>query len=146
MRDQSSIETELMFEREIERSRILSIFRRNPSTWELLLKLASEPNNTGDGLYETIAQVQTRYLGHSALLKFVRDRRDDGLLHFSEHTKRSKWRVSLDPGLREELVSVLAWRSEHLLRNLHNRETGPEKIIGVDRWAELQGNGQDARE
>ena len=113
------LEVELKFERLVHQSRMLSVFRRNPSTWELLLRLAAEDENGLDGIYHAIEQLETRYLGSSAMLKFVRERRDDGLIEFKEHSKRSKWRVTLEPSLREELLSTLAWRNGQLLSTGH---------------------------
>lgn len=102
------------FEREISQSRQLSLFRRNPSTWELLLYLAQFPEDASEGLYDTVESLQTRYLGSSAMLKFVRERREDGLLLFTEHAKRSKWMVGLHPELRTELLELLHRRIAQL--------------------------------
>lgn len=110
------LEIELWFERQLHQSRILSVFRCNPSTWELLLQLASQPDGSADGVYQTIERIETRYLGNSALLKFVRERRDDGLLEFTEHVKRSKWRIGLAPELREALETALGQRNDRLRR------------------------------
>lgn len=114
MKSTTHLEVELDFERRVHLSRMLSIFRRNPSTWELLLKLANQHDGGAEGIYQTIEQIETRYLGSSALLKFVRERRDEGLLEFREHTKRSKFTVSLEPSLRNELMAILDWRNAQL--------------------------------
>lgn len=119
MPDKNLLQVELEFERQIHQSRMLAVFRRNPTTWELLLRLAAQENGGVDGIYHTIDQVETRYLGTSALLKFVRERRDDGLLQFLEHTKRSKFIVALDPLLREELIALLAWRNARITKEAH---------------------------
>ena len=50
------------------------------------------------------------------MLKFVRERRDDGLPIFTEHTKRSKWKITLDPALRESLIALLEQRNTELQR------------------------------
>lgn len=118
---------ELDFERALAQSRLLSMFRRNPSTWELLLMLALHENGSEDGVYNTIDSLQTRYLGNSAMLKFVRERRDDGLLLFTEHTKRSKWKITLDPALREALIALLDQRNADLLQ-LQQRILPSERI------------------
>jgi hypothetical protein len=106
---------ELEFERAISELRSLSLFRRNPSTWELLLYLAQFEEGSEDGVYSTLDRLQTNYLGSSALLKFMRERRDDGSLVFFEHTKRSKWKVALNPQIREVLLTTLAARNVKML-------------------------------
>ena len=91
------IKVELEFERAVSQSRELSLFRRNPTTWELLL-LAQNENGALNGLYKTIDAVETRYLGNSALLKFVREQRDHGPEDFISATTRS-WQVGQMPWL-----------------------------------------------
>jgi len=105
------IAAEIEFERRIARSPQLSLFRRNSSTWELLLLIASYDGSSDDGVYGTIEKVGTSYLGASALLKFLRERRADGSLEFEEHEKRSKRRIRLSDSLMAELRSVLAERN-----------------------------------
>ena len=114
MTNGKNVELELDFERIVHQSSMLHIFRRNTSTWELLLRLAAQENGKVDGIVNAINQVETRYLRSSALLKFVRERRDDGLLQFLEHTKRSKFTVALDPAVRDELIATLAWRNAQI--------------------------------
>jgi len=104
----------LDLEREISRSKRLAVFRRNPSTWELLLYLGQTAEGSEDGLYHIVDSLQTRYLGSSAMLKFMRERRDDGLLLFAEHAKRSKWAIALNPELRAELLEVLTRHAAQL--------------------------------
>lgn len=109
------VDIELEFEREVARSRDLSLFKRNPTTWELLLLLAHLENGSNDGVYNTIEAVRTRYLGNSALLKFVRDRRDDGLILFVEHEKKSKWTLQLHEDLIAQLFDALEARNRRFL-------------------------------
>ncbi|MFN4098755.1 MAG: hypothetical protein ACK4GT_03155 [Pararhodobacter sp.] len=109
---------ELDFERHIHQSKLLSLFRRNPSTWELLLYLAQFEEGSEDGVYGTLDRLQTRYLSNSAMLKFVRERRDDGLLLFNEHTKRSKWTIALNESLREALFEVLEQHDSEFRKSL----------------------------
>ncbi|MCC0079113.1 MAG: hypothetical protein H6899_04005 [Rhodobacter sp.] len=114
--DQSRLfEIELEFERMIAQSRELSVFRRNPTTWEFLLLLAQSEEGAMDGLYSTIDAVQTRYLGNSALLKFIRERRDHGDLRFLEADKKSKWTIQIDQKLIDHLEALLRWRDGELL-------------------------------
>ena len=84
---------DLAFERAVFQHPHLSIFRRNATTWEVLLMLASAPEGNGPGLYEVIETVQTRALGPSALLRFLRERREEGSIVFTRNSfKQSKWR------------------------------------------------------
>jgi len=144
MQSRLHLKVELEFERLVHQSRMLSIFRRNPSTWELLLKLASEGDVGVDGIYHAIEQVETRYLGSSAMLKFVRERRDDGLLQFNEHSKRSKWRISVEPSLREELVSLLALRNAELVNGTLKAAMNGSASQGVGHLIEPPGKASDA--
>lgn len=107
-------ELELETERRIARSRQLSAFRRNATTWELLLMLAAHNGKSDLGLYNTLDQLETGYLGQSAMLKFLRDRRSDGLLEFEEHDKKSMWRLRLSSELHGELVNLLEERNIRL--------------------------------
>ncbi|HPD92123.1 MAG: hypothetical protein H6900_09380 [Rhodobacter sp.] len=109
------VEIELEFERMLAQSRELSVFRRNPTTWEFLLLLAQSEQGAMDGLYSTIDAVQTRYLGNSALLKFIRERRDHGDLRFLEADKKSKWIIQVDQKLIEHLETLLRWRDDELI-------------------------------
>lgn len=120
----NTLSVELEFEREIARSPELSLFRRNPTTWELLLLLSQAEGASNEGVYNTIESVQTRYLGDSALLKFIRERRDDGLVRFLEHEKKSKRTVQLHNDLIAQMTSVLNYRNSQLLRAESNRPTG----------------------
>ncbi|WP_127105137.1 hypothetical protein [Pararhodobacter zhoushanensis] len=116
MEHQKIVNIELNFEREVAQSRGLSLFRRNPTTWELLLLLARYKNGSNEGVYNTIDSVGTRYLGNSALLKFIRERRDDGLVQFLEHEKKSKWTLQLNEELVAQLIELLDTRNRQLLR------------------------------
>lgn len=120
------VDVELEFEREIARSRELSLFRRNPTTWELLLLLAQCENGSNDGVYNTIEAVNTRYLGNSALLKFVRERRDDGLIEFVEHEKKSKWTLRLNQDLLAQLIDVLDARNRRFIDLVTDQANGRE--------------------
>ena len=98
----------LAFERALFQNPRLSVFRRNATTWEVLLILAEAPQEDGPGLYELVAAVQTRALGPSALLQFLRDRRDEGSIIFTRHSKKkSKWSLSLRDDLRAELMGLI---------------------------------------
>jgi len=118
MRHNRLLEFELEFEQAIYQAKPLSVFRRNPSTWELLLYLAQFEDGSEDGIYNTLDRLQTRYLGNSAMLKFIRERRDDGTLLFTEHTKRSKWKISLSPEVRDALFATLEFRNAQLMSGL----------------------------
>ncbi len=89
----------------------LSVFRRNASTWELLLRLAAEEEEASDGLYNLAARVQTNHLSGAALLKFMRDQRRDGRLLFEPHVKRSKWRVRPTDTVQAALEALLEQRN-----------------------------------
>ena len=110
------VENSLAFTRALLRSPLLSIFARNPTTWEVLLMLAAapgsgQPGSEGPGLYEIIAAVETRALGSSALLRFLRERRDEGSILFTRSNhKQSKWSLSLRPDLHAELLELLRQR------------------------------------
>ncbi|MCC5970096.1 MAG: hypothetical protein JJU15_09105 [Pararhodobacter sp.] len=110
-----TLRIELEHERRIGASPKLSVFRRNATTWELLLLLACEhARPADDGLYGLVERVHTDHLSAPALLKFIRDRRNDGLLHFEPHEKRSKWRVKVDDTVLDELQSHFALRDRLL--------------------------------
>ena len=99
---------DLAFERAVFQHPRLSIFRRNATTWEVLLMLAAAPDGDGPGLYEVIDAVQTRALGPSALLRFLRDRREEGSIVFTRNSlKQSKWSLSLRTDLRRELLALI---------------------------------------
>lgn len=146
MQSKFHLEVELNFERLVHQSRALSIFRRNPSTWELLLRLAADQSGGADGVYNAIEQLETRYLGSSAMLKFVRERRDDGLLEFRENAKRSKWTVSLEPSLREELVSLLERRNDALVTEASKSHLSGQIPAGLDRSLYTSRKASDAHD
>lgn len=103
---------DLEFERSVSRNRNLALFRRNASSWELLLALCCAPDHGKPGVYELIEGLSTKGLGQSALLRFVRDRRDDGLLVFDRHhTKKSKMQVRPEPELARAMSDLLLWRA-----------------------------------
>lgn len=120
----SLIDTEIEFERRIAEARGLAMFRRNPTTWELLLLLASAPDGYTEGLHEVPNTIRTRYIGSSALLKFIREQRDAGSIRFLEHEKRSKRILQADGRLVEALLRVLEWRNGALL-DVQNTSTAP---------------------
>jgi hypothetical protein len=124
------IQAELEFEHRIARSRQLSAFRRNASTWELLLLMALEDGQSDEGIHGTAEKVATRYIGTSALLKFMRERRDDGSLVFEEHDKRSKWRIRLSASVLTELQQALKERNDRLLAALAVQSSLPHDAIG----------------
>lgn len=102
---------DLAFERALFQHPKLSIFRRNATTWEVLLMLAAAPDGDGPGLYEVIDAVQTRALGPSALLRFLRDRREDGSIVFTRNSlKQSKWSLALPDDLRQDLLTLMQRR------------------------------------
>lgn len=104
------LDTEIAFEKRVAANRGLSTFRRNPTTWELLLMLASMREGYTEGLHEVPSAITTRYLGPSALLKFIREQRDAGLIRFLEHEKRSKRILQADPQIVAALLELLEWR------------------------------------
>jgi len=106
------ISSELDFERRIATSRQLSLFRRNPSTWEFLLLLALHEGSSDDGMHGITEKIVTKYIGVSAMLKFMRERRDDGSLRFERHDKRSKWRIRLSDSLLSEVHTVIQEREQ----------------------------------
>lgn len=79
-----------------------------------MLLLAANERKDDVGLYKTLDMLDTNYLGQSALLKFVRDKRDDSLINFDEHEKRSMVRLNLAPAVLDELTAVLVNRNQHL--------------------------------
>lgn len=117
-RDFHLVRTEIEFEQRIAARRKLSAFRRNPTTWELLLILALESEGFKKGLHEVPNEIGTRYLGSSALLKFIREQRDAGLIRFLDHEKRSKRVLQIDPDLAHELMQLLNWRKQMLTEHL----------------------------
>ncbi|KPP98465.1 MAG: hypothetical protein HLUCCA12_18095 [Rhodobacteraceae bacterium HLUCCA12] len=103
---------ELAFERAIAASRKLAVFRRNAATWELLLLLALSEGDDETGIYELIGRVESRALGNSALLKFLREQTDAGMLQLlSGRAKRSRRVLRLEPTIVEELVKLLHRRN-----------------------------------
>lgn len=111
-RGRAVLEADLTFERAVFRNPSLSIFRRNATTWEVLLMLASAPSaDAGPGLYEIVEAVETRALGPSALLRFLRERREEGSVIFTrDRLKQSKWSLSLREDLRVALTELLEER------------------------------------
>lgn len=109
------LKIELETQRRIARSRGLCAFHRNATTWELLLLLAANDGQSDLGVYNTLSQLETGYLGQSAMLKFLRDRRLDGMVTFDEHEKRSKWTLRLDPSIHDALMELLAGRNRKLM-------------------------------
>jgi hypothetical protein len=105
---------DITFEREVANIRNLSIFRKNATTWELLLLLAQAEGESDLGLYNTIAELKTGYMGQSALLKFLRQRREEGVVEFLTHEKRSMWRMKLDPEVLVELRALVAARNRRI--------------------------------
>lgn len=116
-RHQHLIRTEIEFERRLAAIRSLSAFRRNPTTWELLMLLVAAGDGFTDGLHEVPNATVTRYLGSSALLKFVREQRDAGYIRFLEHEKRSRRVLQIDPQIVQELIALLNWRDRALAQS-----------------------------
>lgn len=108
---QAALTAELEFERALFANPQLSIFRRNATTWEVLLMLAEVDAGQGPGLYEVVGSVRTRALGPSALVSFLQERREEGSIVFTRNSlKQSKWSLSLRADLREELLTLLDQR------------------------------------
>jgi hypothetical protein len=128
-RSKALIEAELDFERQVAKSRGLASFRRNATAWELLMILASQPEGYTEGLHEIPAATGTRYLGRSALLKFVRSQRDAGLIEFLEHEKRSKRILRIRPDLVQELVRLLERRYAAKAEALSAADPAPEPVV-----------------
>lgn len=110
----SQFEVELAVVRKIARSKPLSIFHRNATTWEFVLLLAAKDGGTDEGIYNTLQRLETPYLGHSAMLKFLRDRRLEGSVTYAEQEKRSKWGLRLAPSVFGELKLILEQRNLQL--------------------------------
>lgn len=105
------LQSELAFERAVLKHPQLSIFRRNATTWEVLLMIAGADEEEGPGLYEIVGSVETNALGSSALLRFLRERREDGIIHFTRSPrKQSKWTLKISEALRADLLDLLRRR------------------------------------
>ncbi|MFN4101144.1 MAG: hypothetical protein ACK4GT_15345, partial [Pararhodobacter sp.] len=79
---------------------------------EALLMIAGAADQEGPGLYEVVDSVETTALGQSALLRFLRNRRDEGLIIFEQSPrKQSKWTLKISEGLRADLMALLQVRS-----------------------------------
>lgn len=112
-----AIALELEFERAIARNRDLALFRRNAATWEMLLTALIATGAERVGVYDLVESVHSKGLGSSALLRFMRDRRDDGLFVFGpDPVKKSKHRISLRDDLAEAALRLLDKRNSELLR------------------------------
>jgi len=107
-------ELELATERAIARSPLLAPFRRNATGWELLLMLAAGGGESALGIHKTLKELETGFLGQPAMLKFLRDRKEERLLTFDEHEKRSQWRVRLAPEVHAALIDVMNRRGAGL--------------------------------
>jgi len=108
------LKIELDHERRLASSELLSVFRRNATTWEMLLLLAAEEREASNGLYNLAGRVQTGQLSSAAVLKFIRDQRGEGRLVFEPHEKRSMWRVRPDQAVLDELQTLIALRNYEL--------------------------------
>ncbi|MCC5956548.1 MAG: hypothetical protein JJU07_10610 [Natronohydrobacter sp.] len=122
------IAAELAFERDVAASTVLPRFRRNGTTWELLLLLAASQGTAEDGIYQTLEQVQTSYLGKPALTKFLRDCRTEGSLTFDVHEKRSSRRMSLSEEVHAEILALFSAHAKRLSQALNH----PEDDISED--------------
>ncbi|MDR7127131.1 hypothetical protein [Pseudotabrizicola sp. 4114] len=107
------LQSELAFKRAVFKHPQLSIFRRNATTWEVLLMIAGADDQEGPGLYELVESVETTALGQSALLRFLRERREDGIIRFSRSpSKQSKWTLNISDDLRADLLDLLRRRQQ----------------------------------
>jgi len=107
------LQSELAFERAVFQHRQLSVFRRNATTWEVLLMIAGADDQEGPGLYEVVDSVETNALGQSALLRFLRERREDGIIRFNRSPrKQSKWTLKISEDLRADLLALLRLRQQ----------------------------------
>ncbi|RGP38779.1 hypothetical protein [Pseudotabrizicola alkalilacus] len=107
------LQSELAFERAVFKHPKLSIFRRNATTWEVLLMIARADEQQGPGLYEIVESVETNALGQSALLRFLRERREDGIIRFNRSPqKQSKWTLAISEDLRADLLDLLLLRQQ----------------------------------
>ena len=73
--------------------------------------LAAQGRESDLSLYKTLDTLETTFLGQSAMLKFLRDCRADGLLIFTQHEKRSMSRLRLAPEVLTALIAVLGRRN-----------------------------------
>ena len=118
------LQIELDTFRQIARLRSYSPFHRNGTTWELLLLLAANDGQSELGVYNTLDQLESRYLGKSALLRFLKDRRADGLLAFDALEKRSSWGLKLNQDLHDKLTELLRDRNRKLAEAFGKHEMG----------------------
>jgi len=112
---QMQLQIELDVIRKISHSRGLSAFHRNGTPWELLLLLAANEGESKLGVYNTLDRLETKYLGKSAMLKFLKDRRAEGLLTFDENEKRSSWHLSLCQEIHDSISETLRDRNHRLV-------------------------------
>jgi uncharacterized membrane protein len=70
------------------------------------------------GIYKTIDSLETNCLGSSALLLFIRDCRESGLLQRTQGEKASMTKISVHPDVLNDLNAVLAWRDNEILARL----------------------------
>lgn len=119
------VAAELDFERAIAANRDLVLFRRNAATWELLLAAMIADGAQPSGVYGLVESVRSKGLGSSALLRFVRDRRDDGLFIFgTDPKKKSKHRISVRDDLVDAVLMLLDTRNAAMQRLVHDRSPG----------------------
>lgn len=74
--------------------------------------IAEAAEGEGPGLYELVDSVETNALGQSALLRFLRDRRDEGIVLFERSPrKQSKWTLKISGPLLADLRALLQLRA-----------------------------------
>lgn len=127
----SVIALELDFERKVARNRDLALFRRNAATWEMLLTALVADGAERVGVYDLVESVRSTGLGSSALLRFVRDRRDDGLFIFgADPKKKSKHRISLRADLADAAIRLLDQRNAEMQRAVGDLNPRDAEISG----------------
>ena len=124
------IALELEFERAVAKNRDLALFRRNAATWEMLLAALVADDEDRIGVYDLVESVTSKGLGSSALLRFVRDRRDDGLFIFgTDPKKKSKHRISLRDDVADAALTLLDQRNHALRRAIVETGGGPSASL-----------------
>lgn len=135
-----AVAAELDFERAIAANRDLALFRRNAATWELLLAAMIADGAEQLGVYGLVESVRSKGLGNSALLRFVRDRRDDGLLVFgTDPSKKSKHRISVRDDLVDAVVTLLNRRNAAIQRMVPDRNRGAVGKPSAPGFDDVQG-------
>lgn len=82
----------------------LAPFRRNPTTWELLIGTLAEERN----IQQAIFALDTDCLGYSSLIRFVNNQIADGRLVAVPGQKRSEKILRPSPQVAEALMTLIS--------------------------------------